>query len=147
MTNFEYYGEDIKANGYRFGLVDKKIVKCSERYSTESCDRCEFNNYFSCGLRSIEWLFEEHVEQPKLTKEEYGFLLFLATGYYIARDADETLVVYSEKPKKDGFRVWESDYPTIDESICIAGNAFSFITWEDEEPWSVEDLLKLEVME
>ena len=35
------------------------------------------------------------------------------------------------------------DYYYISNNLF--GNMFDFIKWEDEEPWSIEDLKKLEV--
>ena len=76
--------------------------------------------------------------KPKITKEEYAFLTFLSKANYIARAENELLCVYRKMPTR--FMSWWRD----DTSFCIDHMAFPFITWE-EGPWSVEELLKLEV--
>ena len=42
-------------------------------------------------------------------------------------------------------KLWISDYACHDMPKDMYGSMFDFIKWEDEEPWSVEDLKKLEV--
>lgn len=59
---------------------------------------------------------------------------------YIARDRDGRLYVYPERPNKMSI-CWllKSDaYKQI-----WSGNLFEFITFDDDEPYSIEDLLKL----
>jgi hypothetical protein len=95
--------------------------------------------------------------QPVLTKKEKTFCELLETGY-IARDESGSLYYYSRyKPTKNiKCASWElsgdnysEDYHriTYDDLLEYLGYniKFSFITWEDEEPWRVEDLLKLRV--
>ena len=62
--------------------------------------------------------------------------LLLPKSKYIARDRNNKLYVYTEKPVR-----WSCYQISAD----IFGDIFSFIKWEDEEPWGIEDLKKLEV--
>lgn len=39
----------------------------------------------------------------------------------------------------------KNDYYFYKIAKDMHGDVFSFIKWEDEEPWSIEDLKKLEV--
>ena len=139
MTNFEYYADEIKAIEYDFAYVDGKITKCSIDVCDEECE------YFKddCTSTKVKWLYSEHIEQPKLTKTEHEFLKVIPDYYYLARDKDDTLFLHSEKPIRCIQEEWYSPY----EQIGICCDFFNFITWQDKEPWSVEDLLKLKVAE
>ena len=79
--------------------------------------------------------------KPIITKDEYAFLTFFVKSNYIARDEDGLLCVYGDMPLRAKKWWWRGN-----SSFCIDYMAFPFITWEDE-PWSVEELLKLEVEE
>ena len=82
--------------------------------------------------------------KPKLTKMERAFCELITDGY-IARGGDADLYWYETKPwKADG--MWHC----IDRIITLEvfdEITFMFIEWEDDEPWAVKDLLKLEVEE
>ena len=149
MTNFEYYAEDIKAVGYNFTIKkDGEFVSCLEI----TCDLCIFGEGGkSCTDKKIKWLYEEHKEQPKLTQNERKLCEILQNDYYVARDKSGTIYVYAKKPcKKEKYNQWFAPYdeyyvPFSD--YVFKDCNFSFIKWEDEEPWAVSDLLNLEVMD
>lgn len=82
--------------------------------------------------------------QPKLTKRERAFCELITDGY-IARDSDMEIWWHERKPYKE-FGEWVNNEYSIDVE-CFNEIPFMFITWEDDEPWAVEDLLKLEVEE
>lgn len=56
---------------------------------------------------------------------------------WIARDKYNELWVYENKPKKLIF-LWNVESGTR-EPVNDPSNYYSFIKWEDEEPWSVAD--------
>lgn len=147
MTNFEYYKEQIKAIGFNFGIARSgKLLKCS----SFPCVDCAFHCN-ECSEYKFKWLCEEreeNKEQPKLTKNERKLCETLNKKCYIARDEDEKLTIYPTQPIKcmSFWYDYSENYIGILNAIFTDCN-FSFIKWEDEEPWSVEDLLKLEVME
>ena len=147
MTNFEYYAEDIKAVGYNFAIKkDGEFASCLEK----TCDLCIFGEGSkSCTDEKIKWLYEEHKEQQKLTKDERKLCEIIASDTYIARDKSGSLFVYDKKPYKKDDRIgWcTKDYCVSISDFIFADCNFSFIKWEDEEPWKVSDLLKLEVMD
>lgn len=65
---------------------------------------------------------------------------------YIARDEDRRLFVYKIQPKK-GCIHWEC---TCDNCLLLNRQlniVFPMVKWEDEKPWLIEDLKKLEVVE
>ena len=79
-------------------------------------------------------------EQPKLTKEDKAFLEnIVEENFYIARDDDNDLYLYFLKPYKEE-NEW---FPVQDDNLNINKNLFAFIKWEDEKPYSKEDLMKL----
>ena len=119
------------------------------RCSDVGCERCKFSSRFNgngrCEVNLVRWLFSEYQEPaPKLTKTERGFCEIVETGY-IARDlANNSISYYSAKPYIDSHNYfWNSQYTSIE----LSPEYFSFIKWEDKKPWSIEDLLKLEVEE
>ena len=60
---------------------------------------------------------------------------------YIAREKNGFLLVYTEKPIKI-LETWGLANYALMNMFDIK---FDFIKWEDEDPWSIEDLKKLEV--
>ena len=77
-------------------------------------------------------------KEPKLTEDEKVILRNLPKKYkWIARDKNGVIYLYSGRPLKSDF------WLNCSESIkLIFPHLFQFIKWEDEEPYSIEDLLK-----
>lgn len=149
MTNFEYYKDtimEITNKRSMVAVVYNEPVLCKE---IESCTECQLNNG-DCHLNLIEWFCEEHKEQPKLTKKERQFCELVETGW-ITRDKDGDICFRTYKPYEKTGRYWQgysgSDGQLLHLDKIGSALKFSFITWEDKEPWSVEELLKLEVEE
>ena len=82
--------------------------------------------------------------KPKLSKRERMFCEFMKCGW-IARDKEKNLYWYNSKPYKNE-TTWNNNNS---EYICmdLLNTPFAFIQWEDDVPWDVSDLLKLEVEE
>lgn len=152
MKNFEYWEEEIlkfmdNNKDASIAVVNDKLHNCA---STRCCD-CLFVGG-NCSIGIIRWLYAEHIEKPKLTQKERAFCELVETGW-IARDASGYLFHCNLKPVKQDKNSlcytspddsWEISL-TYNENPKIKGVVFDFINWEDEEPWSVEELLKLEV--
>ena len=96
----------------------------------------------------IEWLKDDILflfkslkkEKPKLTEDEKVVLRNIDKEYkWIARDEDGTLSFHSVKPHKEAY-FWSS----LEASYVsdLFPNLFRFIKWENEEPYSIEELLK-----
>ena len=85
-------------------------------------------------------LIWERKEKPQLSEDEKVILKNIdKTFKWITRDEDSTLSFHFVKPHKEAY-FWsshEADYVSD-----LFPNLFSFIKWEDEEPYSIEDLLK-----
>ena len=140
MTNFEYYKDDLlelakKRNG--IAVLNGKPVTCH----TTKCTDCDLHGKGGCNDAGIEWLYAEHIDVPKLTKFEHDFCKGVNEGY-IARDLNGLLYYYTDTPKKD-HNSWSGG--RFVEIHKIKSLNFYFIKWEDEKPWSIEDLLKLKI--
>ena len=152
MTNFEYYKEEILNiinDGDSFAVCknSNKPVRCD----SITCEECISSDEQGCDKGVYNWLYSEYTEQPKqpkLTKKERQFCELVEKGW-IAIDADERLYYFKEEPAKDIKRkTWEAvPFSKVIEIDQFDDCYFYFITWEDTEPWSIEDLLKLEVEE
>lgn len=138
MKNKEKYFDDIVeafigGNGVN-GICDFKewhILK------PKNCVKISCNE---CDKRTREWLEEEYKEPIKLTEDEKVILKNVDKQYtYIARDKSKNLYVYSEKPLKQG-----SECITLYGNCCelAFSHLFQFISWEDKEPYLIEDLLR-----
>ena len=84
-------------------------------------------------------LIWERKEAPKLNEDEKAILKVLLNEKYkwIARDKNDWLYVYASKPKK-GITIWENTGSPMMPFVHL----FNFIKWEDEEPYSIEELLE-----
>lgn len=151
MTNFEFYKDDIYVclvvRGKQFALIGDKIIPCD---LVAACSDCKFHcAERGCNAEKFEWLYQEHVEKHTLSNKERLFCELAGTGY-IARDEDGLLFWWSIKPKKDMYHCEWSGSTKVSQLRGVPhmnDDNFPFINWEDEEPWAVEDLLKLEVRE
>lgn len=156
MKNREKFAKeivDIACSGRNMAVTkDNKVVCCDNI----NCESCMFDSMVehigrsqACLDRLREWSESEYVEKPTITSREKNFIdLILAKWEYIARDADEKLYAFDLLPskKRDSWCIENAlicNYCNISEKLF--GKMFDFIKWEDEKPWSIEDLNKLEV--
>ena len=93
--------------------------------------------YKDYTCKELLWERKEKLK-PLLTEDEKVILKNVPKHYeWIARDIDGCLYVYASKPKK-GITMWEDSggLPMIPfYHLC------QFIKWEDDEPYSIEELL------
>ena len=154
MTNREKYGEeilDILESGNNFTVTkDGKIGECRPIFGNcNTCLFCETVKYdTNCRESKGFWLKKEYVKKPKITENEIGVLTLIKPIFqYIARDKDGKIYLYSKKPIK-GVNKWICNADNnCDDMTMFIKSAFIMIEWEDEEPWKIEDLLKLELEE
>lgn len=143
MTNFEFYKEEILNlinSGRVVAKVNGKIVSCG----ATKCTDCDFGG--NCERNRFTWLYAEHIEKPMLNKYERALCEALRTGW-LARDKDGGVYGYKEKPAKSNNR-WEGKWIGFFQLMMYNSEIkFDIIKWEDKEPWSIEELLKLEVRE
>lgn len=162
MTNFEHYKKEIfeLLNSNNVGIAISNNTMKPEECTGFDCDKCYLSTSKNgCSKALVRWLYEEYVEppkQPKLTKKERQFCELVETGW-ITRGKYRELEYRNRKPKRSDMiynkncYFWKFDnnsgdtlYAKINMETAFPHLTFSFITWDDE-PWSIEDLLKLEV--
>lgn len=147
MKNKEKFAKEIleiACSGDSIAVIKKsgRIVPCNGTI----CGLCLFRDY-DCEKNTREWAESEYTENPVISKKDRAFLEYLnANIHYIARDMDGSLYVYISKPFKI-INCWESAGCEINENLRIVDIDFPMIKWSDFEPWLIEDLKKLEVVE
>ena len=150
MTNFEFYKDEILAIEVMSTVAFSggKIKNCNDT----RCEQCLFSSKHNgkvCSINLTNWLYSEYTPpKPTITKQEFTLLSLMKPGY-IARDENNGLWWYSEKPQKCNC-TWEAKahgLGKVNSKHINISDPFPFIKWEDDEPWSVEELLTLEVSE
>lgn len=153
MKNKEKFAKEIvdavTSVGYSFGF-DKysgEIRRCNE-VSCDECLFCESHGVDECNKVKREWAESECIEKPVISKIDRAFLEYLKGKYeYIARDKTGKLYVYGAKPvKHDSFWTRSCGKHFGFDNCCINID-FPMVKWEDSEPWLIEDLKKLEVVD
>ena len=90
--------------------------------------------YKDYTLKELLW----ERKDPKLTKDEKIILRKVPKQYeWIARDKNGLICMYIKKPSK-----YEYSWGGCKYMLLPFDQLFKFIKWEDEEPYSIEDLLK-----
>lgn len=109
-----------------------------------------FTSHIGKPVRVINHIEIDKMVKPTLNEYEKKFLEILRPNFYIARDKKGGLYAYADKPTKcnqewatnNGNYYWLN---LTTNSYMHPSIKFDFITWDDEEPWKVENLLKLDV--
>lgn len=141
MKNFEAYEDKIKELNYDFAVKNGEVIKC---YG--SCNSCDFrpNNSGNCKYNKIKWLYEKYkIKIPLATKV---ILENLNEKYkWIAKDANGKVWAYENRPKKEiDINKWsnvDSGYMCGFAKVFKEG-VFDFLSWGDEKPTNIEELLK-----
>ena len=149
MKNREKFAKeilDIACKGKIIAVTkDNKVVCCDNI----NCGQCLFNidnDECFCDNNDIEqWAESEYVEKPKISESDKRFLDYLPDDYkWLVRNKNGIIYAYSCKPKKDYISIWFGEGVVLKISKPYKVT-FPMVRWEDEEPWSIEDLKKLEV--
>lgn len=149
MKNREKFAKEILDIACSGGTIaidkDGNLVDCRDLI----CNGCTFSKVLTCKKDELipKWCESEYIEKPTITLREKKFLdVLLPEWKYIARDSNNSLCIYPIKPIRFG-TCWmvKNDYNYHYVLRDMYGSMFDFIKWEDEEPWSIEDLKKLEV--
>lgn len=147
MKNKEKYAKEIveiACDGYRVA-VDKrtdKIVSCKDI----PCSKCLFFDNKDCDRRRREWAESEYIEKQVISKRDRAFLEYLGEELkYIVRSKSDNLMACqnSAEKREDG---WVIDSGVI-KSLQKLNIDFPMVKWSDEEPWLIEDLKNLEVVD
>lgn len=147
MKNKEKYAKEIMeiaCNGGSIAIIKKsgRIVPC---YSV-SCGECLFCGV-ECRERVREWAEQEYIEKSVISKRDRAFLECIGKGIkYITRDMNGGLFIYIIKPHKL-IDCWGSCGVEPNKSLEFFKVNLPMVKWSDKEPWLIEDLKKLEVVE
>lgn len=160
-TNLEHYREELKE------LIEEarqtsdnititttgKLGLCNDT----DCHDCIGKTIYQCrekiSVEILNFLMQEYKPVPTITAKEKKILELLQYEW-IARDKNGHLCAHAEKPCKN--HEWDTwNNLAHDLYILYAPNVqmpcfsikLDFIKWEDNEPWQVSDLLKLQVKE
>lgn len=133
---FLFLGKDkemVELTGIGCTAIDYYHENLTRITKDENYDIMKVYKDYTC--KELLW---ERKEKPQLTEDEKVILRNLPKKYtWIARDIDGYLYVYASKPKK-GITMWvDTGLPMI-----TFDHLFQFIKWEDDEPYSIEELLK-----
>lgn len=144
MKNREKYAEEIldivcRGEGFAMRKDDKRLTACNEI----SCIDCCFNSDEGCDEATYKWAESEYIEPAKISKKDRVFLDYLKGYEYMTRDGDGELYAYITKPKK-GLRNWAD---ARFKSLRGLDIGFPMVKWSDAEPWLIEDLKELEVVD
>lgn len=142
MNKLEKYFEELKNIRGTVAIVNDEPKECVEI----ECLKCKRDVTGGCSHKIlIEWLAEEYVEKPELTLNEHKLCQVLKNGW-LARDKFNGLIFHVKKPlTKDDIEWIPSGSVFKISDLMFEDAKFKFIKWEDKEPWSVENLLKLEI--
>lgn len=148
MKNKEKYEKQIltfACKSESFG-VDEETREIKECIHIE-CAKCKFDTPGkTCEEQRRKWVESEYVEKLVISKRDRAFLEYLDKQYeYLVRIKTGQLYVHGAKPYKyDGFWTNSGRCFCLDDRINVD---FPMVKWSDEEPWLIEDLKKLEIVE
>ena len=150
MKNKEKYAKEIveiACNAHSVAV--NKITGKPEKCVSLGCTKCLFSRNGSCNSikKRRAWAESEYIEKPVISKRDRAFLEYLGNDLkYIARDNNTSLYAYREKPSKSD-TLWKTKSGL--KYLCVDGFIVDFpmVKWSDSEPWLIEDLKKLEVVE
>ena len=138
----------LKIEKLKDQILNYDIENCEDdfncylsRIATNSNDNkniCRVVTCSECVRLSLMNLLEEYKEPVKLTRFEYEYLkVAKENGYnFITRDKDNRLYGTSEKPKK-----YNTMWAGSGAYIGMFESMFKFVKWEDEEPYSIDEIL------
>lgn len=148
MKNKEKYSKEIvelACDGNRIA-VDKrtgKVVSCD----CITCGNCLLDGKHGCNSRRRKWTESKYVKPFVISKSDRMFLDYIKEEYKcIARDKNGELFLYRLTPyKEEGLLNWIGRNCSC---LHLKYNVdFPMVKWEDSEPWLIEDLKKLEVVD
>lgn len=148
MKNKEKYEKEIMniaCSGDSIAVMKKseRVVSCN----VTKCCLCLFRSS-DCKEKLRDWAESEYIEKPVISKRDRAFLDCLRDRWkYMARDnISNAVYVFTEIPEKSevGHFAYTGEARRISSDFNVV---FPIVKWSDEEPWYIEDLKKLEVVE
>ena len=151
MKNKEKFAKEIieiVCDWYNIA-VNKNTGKPEKCCLSLNCTECLFSR--DGGLcngseKTREWAESEYIEKPVISKRDRAFLEYLGDEIkYIARDKKMCLMAYEDSVTKDEDG-WNFGFG-VTKSLSRLNVQFPMVKWSDSEPWLIEDLKKLEVVD
>lgn len=148
MKNKEKFAKEIMniaCSGNRIAVMkgSGRIVPCDGVL----CSVCSFCGSVDCRKNIKDWSESEYIERVVISKKDRAFLDYLNENIeYIIRDPSGALYIYTRKPYKQ-IDCWSSSTCETEKSLWMFNVDFPMVKWSDKEPWLIEDLKKLEVVE
>lgn len=148
MKNKEKYEKEIMniaCSGDSIAVMKKsrRVVSCNE---TE-CSLCLFRDS-DCREKTRDWAESEYIEKTVISKRDRMLLDLLKDRWkYMARNnISNAVYIFTEIPEKSevGYSAYTGEAREISSDLNVI---FPMVKWSDEEPWLIEDLKKLEVVE
>ena len=146
MKNKEKYEKEIMeiaCSGSRIAVMkgSGRIVSCNGT----KCSLCLFCDGDCIKEKIREWAESEYIEKPVISKKDKAFLEYIDKKFdYLARTYCGKIRMFVTEPRKDQ-KIWTSGYISFPlDSLNIE---FPMVKLEDDKPWLIEDLKKLEVVE
>lgn len=134
MKNKEKY--DLTALSFN---IQNACVELIDNTNNQVVFKVKSYNYVQIIIELLKWLEQEYIEPTKLTDDEIVILKNIDKTYkWVARDSSNIPYVYKDKPIKDEYR-WCGNFI----SLMVLEHLFKFIKWEDEEPYNIDELLKI----
>lgn len=147
MKNKEKFAKEIveiACKGHDFG-VDKNTNEVVDCRSTP-CPTCLFLKMDNCYKARRQWAESEYIEKPVISKKDRAFLEYLGKELkYIVRSESDNLMAFqnSAEKREDGWVIGSGALKSL-QKLNID---LPMVKWSDEEPWLIEDLKKLEVVD
>lgn len=139
MKNIEKYCDELLNLE---GNINCYFTECVMK---EKCDSKK--NCTECRKALIKWLNEEYREPIAISADEKAILRNLPEEFkYIARDSNSSIFIYKTKPTKK-LSAWMNTVTSSTAPLNLYNHLFQFIKWEDDEPYSIEELLKEDTYE
>lgn len=149
MKNKEKFEKEIlelACDGKRIA-IDRQTGEFRSCYETP-CRECLFHssNTEQCKEKVREWAEAEYVERPVISKRDREFLEYLGeNAKWMTKESGSGISVWLTKPKKDkSISAWTDGMYNCLSEFNID---FPMVKLEDDEPWLIEDLKKLEVVD
>lgn len=139
MLKIEKIKEKIKNFDNSDSLCCYLAQMVTNKGDKNNCSRKNTTSCRQCLKLSLMDLLEEYKEPIKLTQFEYEYLKFAKENEYnfIARDKNNNLYLYSNKPWKA-----ENDWDYEDRTTPVFAELFKFVKWKDEEPYNIDEILR-----
>lgn len=140
MKNIEKYYDEL--------LNQQEEPNCACYYNKHVMGRpcTEYSDCDSCATLFLKWLYKEYKKPITISADEKAILRNLPEEFkYIVRDYNNIIYICKEKPIKDDYGWLDKTFSA--ESFELYAHLFQFIEYEDDEPYSIEELLKEDTYE